>query len=112
MLISDFLYETIFENEEDDNIFKDIITKEKLRENFNKNEVSHLLIFAKTIFDSGVFAEEEIDFDAFLTIETIEKLATHISSSVLLSDAMESFINFVVAGNEDVEIEIPEDVCF
>ena len=65
VLISDFLYETIFENEEDDNIFKDIITKEKLRENFNKNEVSHLLIFAKTIFDSGVFAEEEIDFDAF-----------------------------------------------
>ncbi|HHT39524.1 MAG TPA: hypothetical protein GX001_03515 [Acholeplasmataceae bacterium] len=112
VLISDFLYETIFENEEDDNIFKDIITKEKLRENFNKNEVSHLLIFAKTIFDSGVFAEEEIDFDAFLTIETIEKLATHISSSVLLSDAMESFINFVVAGNEDVEIEIPDDVSF
>jgi hypothetical protein len=110
-LFSNFIYDTAIADLPDD--FKDFLTREKVNENFNAAELSNLVLFVKVLAENEMFGEEDIDFQALLTDPNIEKLATHISKSNILSEGTETFINNLAAGFDlGFTIEVPDDVTF
>lgn len=104
-LISYYIYESMFSDE--DNDFANLISKEDLNSNFNSEELTSLVLFLKTIMESGVMNEEG-DLQDLLTTERIEKLATHISNSNILSGGImvlfESFLG------DEITLVIPQEV--
>lgn len=89
--------------------FKDFVTQERIKNNFNAAELSHLAIIAKLLLEADAM-DGDIDFEAFFTTENINKLSYHIAYSDLLSDGIEYFLEIFI--NEDslgFTIEIPED---
>ena len=107
-VISYYVFELAFGAEEND--LTNLFDKQVFVDNFNSNELKHVILAFVSLQSSGLL-KEGFDLNA-LTDNTIDKLAYHISNSELLSKAFGGLLDMVFEGNSEFEISIPSDFSF
>lgn len=108
-VISYYIYDEAFKGEEND--FNDLFDKQTFVDNFNSNELTHIILAVLEISKSGALKEDG-EITDLLTDDSIDKLAYHISNSELLSKAFEGLLNMLVEDESELSFEIPQNVTF
>ncbi|MDD2260551.1 MAG: hypothetical protein PHO87_06105, partial [Acholeplasmataceae bacterium] len=110
ILISTMLYDMLKEGLPED--YQSVITLQSLQDNFNETEVTNLVLLTKLFLEVGIF-EENFDYENLFTEDIIEKLASRISGSSLISGMAEGLITTMTSSLEiPFEIEVPPGVTF
>jgi len=92
--------------------YQSVITLQSLQDNFNETEVTNLVLLTKLFLEVGIF-EENFDYENLFTEDIIEKLASRISGSSLISGMAEGLITTMTSSLEiPFEIEVPPGVTF
>ena len=110
ILISTLLYDMLKEGLPED--YQSVITLQSLQDNFNETEVTNLVLLTKLFLEVGIF-EDNFDYENLFTEAIIEKLASRISGSSLISGMAEGLIITMASSLEmPFEIEVPPGVTF
>ena len=110
ILISTLLYDMLKEGLPED--YQSVITLQSLQDNFNETEVTNLVLLTKLFLEVGIF-EDKFDYENLFTEAIIEKLASRISGSSLISGMAEGLIITMASSLEmPFEIEVPPGVTF
>lgn len=94
--------------------YKDIIERDLLVNNFNASELSTIALLGKLLLVEGLMDEgAEIDIVAILTESNIDKIATYISSSNILSAGTNGILDVLTADfAQGFTIEVPANFSF
>lgn len=110
LLITEMMYDLLFTSLPTD--YQTLITKTDLSDNFNKTEITNIVLLAKILLSAGMI-DENFTYESLLTTENIELLATRISESNLISTKMTAMIDLLTSQfNLPVTLTIPNDVTF
>lgn len=110
ILVSTILYDMLKEGLPED--YQSVITLQSLQDNFNETEVTNLVLLTKLFLEVGIF-EEGFAYENLFTEDIIEKLASRISGSNLISGMAEGLITAMTSSLEiPFEIEVPPGVTF
>ncbi len=109
-LFASMVYDAVIRDLPDE--YRNFLTQQRIKDNFNADELTHLGIIAKMLIESDAMGDDFESSELF-SDPNIEKLATHISKSNLLSEGMEHFIAIFINPDQfGFNIIIPDGITF
>lgn len=92
--------------------FQGFINKDDFIDKFSKDEVKYILLFTKLLIENDAF-NPDLDYQAFLTEDTINNMAHRISRSEILSDQVPFLIDTLFSSlSSSFTFEVPHDVSY